>query len=40
MKIASASLSLVGGNSLKYELRVMIAVELNLNATYHANILH
>ena len=30
----SASLSLVGDNSLVHKLRVMAAVELHLNATY------
>ena len=30
----SASLSLIGENSLVHKLRVMTAVELNLNATY------
>ena len=33
-QFSSASLSLVGDNSLVYELRVMAAVELYLNATY------
>ena len=32
----SASLSLVGNNSLVHKLRVMAAVELHLNATYYA----
>ena len=30
----SASLSLVGGNSLAHKLRVMAALKLHLNATY------
>ena len=38
--IASASLSLVGDNSLKYKLRFIIASELNLNTTYRDNIQH
>ena len=33
-RFSSASLSLVGDNSLVHELRVMAAVELHLNATY------
>ena len=37
---SSASLSLVGDNSLVHELSVMVAVELHVNATYLPNILH
>ena len=33
---STVSFSLVGDNSLVHELRVMVAVELHLNATYHA----
>ena len=33
---SSASLSLVGDNSLIHELRVMVAVELHVNAAYYA----
>ena len=33
---SSASLSLVGNNSLVHELREMAAVELHVNATYYA----
>ena len=32
---SSASLSLVGDNSLVHELREMVAVELHVNATYY-----
>ena len=36
-QFSSASLSLVGDNSLVHELRVLAAVKLHLNATYVKN---